>query len=61
MATLIEERCQRFLSEGRAPTDVSAVATAYEARGLTARLAETFDGILGGPVGRPRSLVSTAW
>jgi glycosyltransferase involved in cell wall biosynthesis len=61
MAALIEDRCRRFLSEGRPRTDVSAVATAYEARGLTARLAETFDGVLGGPVARPRSLAATAW
>jgi glycosyltransferase involved in cell wall biosynthesis len=61
MADAIEERCRRVLATGRAPTDVPVVASAYEAQQLTSRLADAFDGILGGAAHPHRSLVSTAW
>ncbi len=58
MASIIERQCWRLTHAGRAPTDVPAVASAYEAGELTARLAGVFDGVLGGAdslARRPRS------
>jgi glycosyltransferase involved in cell wall biosynthesis len=61
MAAIIEERCRQLLSDGRRPPQVPVVASAYEARELTARLAETFDGALGGAALPQRSLVGASW
>lgn len=61
MARIVEERCRRLLSAGRTPTTVPVVASAYEARELTSRLAETFDEVLGGVAVPRRSLVAASW
>lgn len=61
MARIIEARCRQVVSTGRARTDVPVVASAYEARELTARLAATFDGVLGGSARAQHQLVTASW
>lgn len=61
MARVIGVHCRQLLSTGRTGTSVPAVASAYESREMTARLAETFDGILGGTGLRQRAKVSASW
>ena len=61
MAEVVEERCRRLLSTGRTRTIVPAVASAYESRELTARLAEAFDGVLGGTALPQHAMVGASW
>ena len=61
MARIVEERCRRHLSAGRTPTNVPAVVPAYEASALTARLAETFDRVLGATARSQPALVGASW